>query len=332
MQKDDHYTRNIIDPIEYFQIKEHTAQLDVHEARYVGNEFREGKVNILSCSTTFELGVDIGTLQSVFMRNVPPSVANYRQRAGRAGRTRQGAAYLLTYCGPTPHDRVFFENPGDIITGELAVPQFNLSNRELSARHINSLFLSSLWRFIGNRLGPRNSVEEFLLAQDAQDAAAEWAVQEDPILIAEVGRYSRAINAPLDARELKSRFLKMLKEERGLVQDRLSVLMNMATSSSLSGAALRNVLNEMQRLRERRLIEYLSARARLPSYAFPIYVVELRTPDSKVSLQRDLRIAINEYAPGSQVVANKHTFESTAVILKGPTAGAKTPLPRRLVL
>ena len=107
MQLDDHYTRDIIEPIECFRIEEHTAQLDSLEARRIGADFRRGDVNILSCSTTFELGVDIGTLQSVFMRNVPPSVANYRQRAGRAGRTRQGAAFLVTYCGPSPHDQVF---------------------------------------------------------------------------------------------------------------------------------------------------------------------------------------------------------------------------------
>ena len=321
VRADDHFTQNVIGPIEYFQIKEHTAQLNVHEARHIGNEFRDGKVNILSCSTTFELGVDIGTLQSVFMRNVPPSVANYRQRAGRAGRSRQGAAYLLTYCGPTPHDRVFFENPGDIITGELAVPAFNLSNQQLVGRHINSLLLSSLWRFIGSRLGARNTVEDFLLAEDAWDIVAEWRDKEDPPLAGELRHYAQAMNR--DVGELKSAFCGKLAEERSLVQDRLDLLITMIPS--LSGAALRNVTNEIQRLRERRLIEHFSARALLPSYAFPIYVVELQTPDNKVSLQRDLRIAISEYAPGSQVVANKHIFESVAVILKGPTAGAKTP-------
>jgi hypothetical protein len=108
-----------------------------------------------------------------------------------------------------------------------------------------------------------------------------------------------------------------------LVRTRLDELILLV--GSLAGAALSNTTNEIRRLRERRLIEHLSARAFLPSYAFPIYVVELRTPDGKVKLQRDLRVAISEYAPGSQVIANKHMFESKALILKGPSAGAKTP-------
>jgi hypothetical protein len=323
IDRQDHFTRNIIEPIEYFRIEEHTAQLSAAEGRLIGRDFRDGKVNILSCSTTFELGVDIGTLQSVFMRNVPPSVANYRQRAGRAGRTRQGAAFLVTYCGPTPHDRVFFERPYDIITGQLAIPEFNLANQILATRHTNSVLLSSLWRFVSNRLGPREYVEDFLLTDDVNAMVTEWRAAADPLLHDEVARYAVMSEQAVTVKELKDRFCDTLGRERELVQSRLEQLF--ALVQTLGGAAMTNTLNEMQRLRRRRLIDYLSARAFLPSYAFPIYVVELQTPDDKVSLQRDLRVAISEYAPGNQVVANKRLFDSVAVVLKGPSAEAKVP-------
>ena len=63
------------------KVEEHTAQWTAEEARKVQNDFVRGDVNVLSCSTTFELGVDVGELQAVLMRNVPPATANYVQRA-----------------------------------------------------------------------------------------------------------------------------------------------------------------------------------------------------------------------------------------------------------
>lgn len=323
VEMSDHFARNIIDPIEYFRIEEHTAQLSGKEARAIGALFRNGDVNILSCSTTFELGVDIGTLQSVFMRNVPPTVANYRQRAGRAGRTRQGAAFLATYCGPSPHDRVFFENPNDIIIGELAIPNFHLANRLLGERHINSLLFSSLWRFVSNRHGECRNVEQFLFPADVQETIGHWASQSDPILDGELQRYASELGDAFDQASLKSSFCADLSAHEAFARSRVAELH--ALLPALSGPALQNASNEMQRIRERGIIEYLSARAFLPSYAFPIYVVELRTSDDSVDLQRDLKIAISEYAPGNQVVANKKPFESVAVVLKGPSATAKTP-------
>ena len=83
---------------------EHTAQLDRKTAKKYQLDFKNKKINILSCSTTFEMGIDIGNLETVFMRNVPPSPANYVQRAGRSGRRKDSSAYILTYCGTGSHD------------------------------------------------------------------------------------------------------------------------------------------------------------------------------------------------------------------------------------
>jgi len=70
------------------RVEEHTAQLENETAREYQREFKEGKINILSCSTTFELGVDLGDLDTIFLRNVPPESFNYAQRVGRAGRSK----------------------------------------------------------------------------------------------------------------------------------------------------------------------------------------------------------------------------------------------------
>src|SRR5690606_25664140 len=91
--------------------REHTAQWDAKTAALIQQDFISGKVNVLSCSTTFELGVDVGDLQSVVMRNMPPKTANYVQRAGRAGRRAASAALVVTYANRSAHDLAQYQDP-----------------------------------------------------------------------------------------------------------------------------------------------------------------------------------------------------------------------------
>jgi Zn-finger nucleic acid-binding protein len=126
--------------------KEHTAQLSGKRASQLQSDFMQGKVNIISCSTTFELGVDVGSLEAVMMRNMPPSPANYIQRAGRAGRRTDSAAFSLTYCQRRPHDLSFFAEPLKIIKGEIKPPIFEVKNEKIIRRHMHSAVFSSFWR------------------------------------------------------------------------------------------------------------------------------------------------------------------------------------------
>ena len=87
--------------------EEHTAQLQPEELSEREDRFRSGEINLLSSSTTLELGVDIGELQVVALRNFPPFVSNYQQRAGRAGRRADGLAVTVMYGQRRPHDRYF---------------------------------------------------------------------------------------------------------------------------------------------------------------------------------------------------------------------------------
>src|SRR5450756_1043642 len=106
---DDHYRYlyRHINPVP-LKAREHTAQLMSEEAADIQQQFVRGEVNALSCSTTFELGVDVGELRSVVMRNMPPTTANYVQRAGRAGRRTDSAALVLTYAQRRSHDPVSY--------------------------------------------------------------------------------------------------------------------------------------------------------------------------------------------------------------------------------
>lgn len=124
---------------------DHTGQITKTELRQQReNLFKEGDLSALFCSPTMELGVDISTLDIVHMRNVPPSPANYAQRSGRAGRSGQ-AALIFTYCSAfSPHDRNYFKNSIEMVSGSVAPPRLDLINQELLKTHINAIYLAEL--------------------------------------------------------------------------------------------------------------------------------------------------------------------------------------------
>jgi hypothetical protein len=156
--------RDPVHPLFGFEAREHTAQVDgekraVREKRFrYGIKEREelsadekhlreiGEVNrflpVLFCSPTMELGVDISALNAVYLRNVPPTPANYAQRSGRAGRSGQ-AALVLTYCSAQgPHDQYFFRDPKGMVHGEVRPPLLDLANRDLVESHLLAVWLA----------------------------------------------------------------------------------------------------------------------------------------------------------------------------------------------
>jgi Lhr-like helicase len=117
------------------RIKEHKEEL-----RKEGEP--EGFLPVLFCSPTMELGVDISALNAVYLRNVPPTPANYAQRSGRAGRSGQ-AALVVTYCAAqSPHDQYYFGRPVEMVSGVVRPPALDLANRELVEAHLHAIWLA----------------------------------------------------------------------------------------------------------------------------------------------------------------------------------------------
>jgi ATP-dependent helicase YprA (DUF1998 family) len=141
---------------------EHTAQLNAaqHEEVFSKGErnellfqdvaLPEGEfgtprpaIDVLSCTTTMEVGIDIGQLSGVALRNMPPARANYQQRAGRAGRRGSAVASVLAYSGSDTHDEHFFSHPADMITGPVVDPKLSLDNPDIARRHIRAFLLQA---------------------------------------------------------------------------------------------------------------------------------------------------------------------------------------------
>ncbi|MDK9701109.1 MAG: DEAD/DEAH box helicase [bacterium] len=124
--------------------REHTAQVPSEVRSDIEDDFKAAKensnVNLLACSPTLEMGIDVGGLDAVVLRNVPPRPDNYAQRGGRAGR-RTRVGLVLGYARSTPHDQYFFDKPAEMISGEVPAPAIGLGNRDVILRHLNAIAL-----------------------------------------------------------------------------------------------------------------------------------------------------------------------------------------------
>ena len=129
---------------------EHTGQVAAQDRKTREEDFGEGKLPVLFCSPTMELGVDIRTLNAVHMRNVPPTPANYAQRSGRAGRGGRPALIVTFAAQGNAHDQYYFRNREEMIAGAVSPARMELHNEELVRAHLNSTWLSLTRLHLGN--------------------------------------------------------------------------------------------------------------------------------------------------------------------------------------
>ncbi|MGY6217092.1 DEAD/DEAH box helicase [Methylolobus aquaticus] len=154
--------------------EDHTGQLGRDTRIEREDLFRKGTISALYCSPTMELGIDIGGLSVVHMRNAPPNPANYAQRSGRAGRSGQGAL-IFTYCSSySPHDRHYFQHQTELVSGAVHAPRLDLCNRELLSTHLNALAVSEIGMpGLDEHAGSKPSIMHLVLDDNDQMALAQ---------------------------------------------------------------------------------------------------------------------------------------------------------------
>jgi len=331
--------------------EEHTAQINKDLAKRIEDEFRAGGVDLLSSTTTFELGINIGDLQKVLLRNAPPTSASYVQRVGRAGRGNDKNSVCVTLCRRTKYDSDAWKDPSRLMSGVVRPPTVFLSNYFIAQRHFNAVAFA---RFLRIRLFDQDAMGEvkqqiplgpFLTVESRANIPDDWFKFRPTNLFLdfvpwlrdqkEVDLFQtasgRSLLSTISGIEMgKNESIKGYKKVLVDVSEELSALALERKKLVDQGKSISDIDQAIKNLLESSFIDVLAKRGFLPRYAFPLDVVSLETGwsrwsrDVDVELSRDRGIAIAEFAPGAQVIAHKKVFTSSGLYVV-----SKIDAPRR---
>ena len=333
--------------------EEHSAQIDKELAKIIEESFRSAEgVNLLSSTTTFEMGINIGDLQKVLLRNAPPASASYVQRVGRAGRGRNKNAVCVTLCRRTKYDADSWVDPTRLMSGAVKTPAVFLLNSHIAQRHFNAVVFAQFLKIkLGDQkvlgpLGQSIKLKPFLplevrssvppgLSSDRVRAVhldfSQWlsATDEGDVFSTRSGR--SILQALRNFSSAKNFGLKKYQEITDKIAEELKQLLWERRRLYDLGQPIVDIDKAVKSLLDSSVVDVLARRGFLPRYAFPLDTVTLETGwsrwsrDTDVELSRERGIAIAEFAPGAQVVAHKKVFTSSGLYIV-----SKMDVPERM--
>ena len=355
---------------DWFSVGEHSAQQSSSRLDQLERDFKAGKVNVLSCSTTMEMGVDIGGMSAVVMNNVPPSQANYQQRAGRAGRRKEATSLSVTLCKQTSHGMEVFNNPKwPFDVSAMTVPKVEVNSHLIAQRHVNALLLAEWLKRFEQDIPKLNCAWFF---EESHTTGGERCHQfrawceclhqggHAEVVDAVKSLVQQTVLASISPTELMLSTAETVRELAESWQQELQVFLQQRQEyvagkvANENLPAVKSIDRELVRLRTEYLLKELTVSGMLPGHGFPSGIVSMLTStkrdfenarkakeDTTRIDQQSIRrgdpsrqrsVAIREFAPGAEIVLDGAVYQSSGVTLNWHIPAAVEAPPENLPL